>query len=164
MQSVINKLDAKYLKPKVVAVRSGDTVKVHQKVKEGSKERVQIFEGLVIRTKRRDSLHFTITVRRIASGIGVEKIFAMHSPSVVKVEVVKRSKVRRNHLSYMRSRTGKSARLAGVDYDYNAVNDTEVAVSTKEETAPKGAKVVPDVQNDANQATENVKSAEKSDK
>ncbi|MCE7936602.1 50S ribosomal protein L19 [Candidatus Saccharibacteria bacterium CPR2] len=126
MQSVIQKLDLKYLKPKVADVRSGDTVKVHQKVKEGSKERVQVFEGLVIRTQRRGSLHFTITVRRIASGIGVEKTFVMHSPSVVKVEVVKRSKVRRNYLSYMRARTGKSARLAGVDYDYDAVNDVSV--------------------------------------
>src|SRR5580765_3902926 len=107
MQSVIQKVEAQYLKRQVVDVRSGDTVKVHQKIREGSKERVQIFQGLVIRTDRRASHLSRITVRRIASGVGVEKSFLMHSPLVLKVEVTKRSKVRRNYLTYMRARTGK---------------------------------------------------------
>src|SRR6185295_5181563 len=106
----------------VVDVKSGDTVKVHQKIREGNKERVQIFQGLVIRTDRKASHTSRITVRRIASGVGVEKSFLLHSPLVLTIEVTKRSKVRRNYLSYMRKLTGKSARLSGLDFDRNAVN------------------------------------------
>lgn len=109
-------------KSKVVDVRSGDTVRVHQKIKEGSKERIQVFEGVVIRTDRKDSLTSSFTVRRIASGVGVEKTFLMHSPLVLKVEVTKRSKVRRKFLSYLRQRSGKSARLTAKDFDRNKVN------------------------------------------
>lgn len=123
MQSVIDKVNSKYKKKAVVDVRSGDTVKVHQKIREGSKERIQIFQGLVIRTDQKNSHTSRITVRRIASGVGVEKSFMLHSPLVVKVEVTKRSKVRRNYLSYMRQRTGKSARMTGVDFDSSKVND-----------------------------------------
>lgn len=122
MQSVIQKIEAKYKKTQVVDVRSGDTVKVHQKIREGNKERIQIFQGLVIRTDRKGSHTSRITVRRIASGIGVEKSFLLHSPLVVKIEVTKRSKVRRNYLTYMRARTGKSARLTGQDFDRESVN------------------------------------------
>jgi large subunit ribosomal protein L19 len=122
MQSVIQKIEATFKKHEVVDVKSGDTVKVHQKIKEGSKERIQIFQGLVIRTDRKGSHTSRITVRRIASGIGVEKSFLLHSPLVVKVEVTKRSKVRRNYLTYMRSRTGKAARLTGVEFDRDGVN------------------------------------------
>lgn len=123
MHALIEKVENQYKKRQVVDVRSGDTVKVHQRIKEGNKERIQIFEGLVIRTDRKDSLTSTITVRRIASGVGVEKSFLLHSPLVEKIEVVKRSKVRRNYLSYMRERSGKSARLAAVDFDKKSVND-----------------------------------------
>jgi large subunit ribosomal protein L19 len=122
MQSVIQKIEAKYKKSQVVDIHSGDTVKVHQKIREGNKERVQIFHGLVIRVDRKDSLMHRITVRRIASGVGVEKSFLLHSPLVLKVEVTKRSKVRRNYLTYMRERTGKSARLSSVEFDREAVN------------------------------------------
>ncbi len=122
MQSVIQKIEAKFKKAAVVDVKSGDTVKVHQKIKEGTKERVQVFQGLVIRTDRKGSHTSRITVRRIASGIGVEKSFLLHSPLILKVEVTKRSKVRRNYLTYMRERTGKSARLTGVAFDAQAVN------------------------------------------
>lgn len=133
MNSIIKEIENSFTKRQVVDVRSGDTVKVHQKVKEGSKERIQIFEGLVIRTDRKDSLTSTITVRRIASGVGVEKSFLLHSPTVTKVEVVKRSKVRRNYLSYMRKRSGKSARLAAVDFDKSAVNDIHDVAAEAEE-------------------------------
>ena len=125
MQSVVQEIEEKYKKHQVVDVRSGDTVKVHQKIKEGNKERIQVFEGLVIRTDRKNSHTSRITVRRIASGIGVEKSYLLHSPLVVKVEVVKRSKVRRNYLSYMRKLTGKSARLTGVAFDKESVNKVE---------------------------------------
>lgn len=122
MQSVIQKIEEKFKKHDVVNVKSGDTVRVHQKIKEGNKERVQVFQGLVIRTDRKGSHTSRITVRRISSGIGVEKSFLVHSPLVVKIEVTKRSKVRRNYLTYMRSRTGKAARLSSVDFDKHAVN------------------------------------------
>lgn len=122
MQSVIQKIEGKYKKSQVVDVRPGDTVKVHQKIREGNKERVQIFQGLVIRVDRKQSLSQRIVVRKVASGVGVEKSFLLHSPLVLKVEVVKRSKVRRNYLTYMRERRGKSARLTGVAFDREAVN------------------------------------------
>ncbi len=122
MPSVIEQINQSYKKSAVVDVRSGDTVRVHQKIREGGKERIQIFQGLVIRTGNKGSHTSRITVRRISSGVGVEKSFLLHSPLVVKVEVTKRSKVRRNYLSYMRQRTGKSARMGGVDFDREAVN------------------------------------------
>jgi len=122
MQSVIDLINKQYLKSAVVDVKSGDTVKVHQKIREGNKERVQIFQGLVIRTDRKASHTSRITVRRIASGVGVEKSFLLHSPAVLKIEVTKRSQVRRNYLTYMRERTGKAARLTGVGFDAKAVN------------------------------------------
>lgn len=123
MHALIKQVESKFLKKQVVDVRSGDTVKVYQRIKEGSKERVQMFEGLVIRTDRKDSLTSTITVRRVSSGVGVEKSFLLHSPLIEKIEVVKRSKVRRKYLTYMRDRSGKSARLAAVDFDKTLVND-----------------------------------------
>lgn len=132
MQSVIQKIEEKFKKHAVVDVRSGDTVKVYQKIKEGSKERVQMFQGLVIRTDRKGSHSSRITVRRIASGVGVEKSFLLHSPLVEKIEVVKRSKVRRNFLAYMRERTGKSARLQSVDFDRDSVNKLPEKPAAKE--------------------------------
>ena len=123
MHALIKQVEAKFVKKQVVDVRSGDTVRVHQRIKEGNKERIQVFEGLVIRTDRKDSMTSTIMVRRIASGVGVEKSFLLHSPLVEKVEITKRSKVRRKYLTYMRSRSGKSARLAAIDFDKQSVND-----------------------------------------
>jgi large subunit ribosomal protein L19 len=120
-------------KKAVVDVRSGDTVKVTQKIKEGDKERFQVFEGVVIRTDRKNSHTARITVRKIASGVGVEKSFLIHSPLVEKIVVVKRAKVRRKNLSYLRERSGKSARLAGKDFDRLAVNDVTVPEEPAEE-------------------------------
>ncbi len=132
MDPIVAKIAAEQKKAKVVDVKSGDNVKVHQKIREGSKERIQIFEGLVIRTRRRTSLTSSFTVRRVASGVGVEKTFLIHSPNVIKVEVTKRSKVRRNYLSYMRTLTGRGARLAGVDFDKEAVNVEDKAAEEAE--------------------------------
>ena len=114
--SILQKIGEEQKKKKVVDVRSGDTVKVTQKIKEGEKFRLQVFEGVVIRTDRKDSHTARITVRKIASGVGVEKSFLIHSPLVEKIEIVKRSKVRRNNLSYLRARSGKSARLSAKDF------------------------------------------------
>lgn len=133
MSNVIQTIQAAQMKKSVVDARSGDTVRVHQKIIEGSKERVQIFEGLVINANRKNSLTSSITVRRIASGVGVEKTFLVHSPSVLKIEITKRSKVRRNYLGYMRRLTGKSARLIGVDFDKQSVNATHDEQAEEEE-------------------------------
>jgi large subunit ribosomal protein L19 len=134
MQSVIQKIEEKFKKSEIVDVMPGDTVKVHQKIREGNKERVQVFQGLVIRADRKNTHTSRILVRRIASGVGVEKSFLLHSPLVVKVEVTKRSKVRRNYLTYMRQRTGKAARLTSVDFDRRAVN-----AANDEKPAPQAA-------------------------
>ena len=136
---IIKDLEQTFKKGAVVDVRSGDTVKVHQKIKEGAKERVQIFQGLVIRCDRKGSHTSRITVRRIASGIGVEKSFLLHSPLILKVEVTKRSKVRRNNLGYMRNLSGKSARLTGVDFDRQTVNDVRDLEAEKIEAEAKAA-------------------------
>ena len=144
MSSLVSAVEAKYRKHDVVDVKSGDTVKVHQKIKEGNKERIQVFEGLVIRTDRKASHTSSITVRRIASGVGVEKTYLLHSPLVEKVVVTKRSKVRRNYLTYMRERTGKSARLSGVDFDRDDVNTVAEAPKpeAKEESTDEVAEEV----------------------
>jgi large subunit ribosomal protein L19 len=134
--SILKKIGDAQKKNAVVDVRSGDTVKVTQKIKEGNKFRSQVFEGVVIRTDRKDSHTARITVRKIASGVGVEKSFLIHSPLVEKIEVVKRAKVRRKNLTYLRERSGKSARLTGKDFDRAAVNELpkeEVAEAPAEE-------------------------------
>lgn len=121
MSNVIKSIEDKFKKA-VVDVRPGDTVRVNQRIQEGVKTRTQMFEGLVIRVDRKNSLSYRILVRKVASGVGVEKSFLMHSPNIEKVEVVKRSKVARNYLTYMRQRSGKSARLASVDFNKESVN------------------------------------------
>ena len=120
--SILKEIGDAQKKKAVVDVRSGDTVRVTQKIKEGNKFRSQVFEGTVIRVDRKESHTARITVRKIASGVGVEKSFLIHSPLVEKIEVTKRSKVRRNNLSYLRERSGKSTRLANKDFDRAAVN------------------------------------------
>ena len=131
--ALIDKVNQEQKKHAVVDVRSGDTVRVHQKIKEGNKERVQVFDGVVIRTDNKNSHTSRITVRKIASGVGVEKSFLLHSPLVEKIEIVRRGKVRRNFLSYLRNRSGKSARLKAMQFDREAVND--VSEPVVEETA-----------------------------
>lgn len=119
---LIKKVNDAQKKEAVLDIKSGDTVRVHQKIKEGNKERIQIFEGVVIRTDRKKSHTSRITVRKVASGVGVEKSFLLHSPLIEKIEIVRRSKVRRNYLSFLRNRSGKSARLKQVAFDREAVN------------------------------------------
>lgn len=109
-------------KSTIVDVRSGDTVRVTQKIKEGEKFRSQTFEGVVIRTDRKDSHTARITVRKVASGIGVEKSFLVHNPLVEKIEIMHRGKVRRNNLSFLRERSGKSARLVNKPIDRATLN------------------------------------------
>lgn len=135
--ALIQKVNDEQKKAAVVDARSGDTVRVHQKIKEGNKERIQVFEGVVIRTDNKKSHTSRITVRKVASGVGVEKSFLIHSPLVEKIEIVRRAKVRRNFLSYLRARSGKSARLAAVQFDREAVNDVRDPHAEAEEARLK---------------------------
>lgn len=121
----ITAIETNQKKTKLPAIKVGDTVRVHQRITEGKKSRVQIFEGLVIRYRKVDSLQAFITVRKIASGVGVEKSWFVHNPTIEKIVVVKRSKVRRAFLSYMRDRSGKSARLAEMGFDKDAANEAD---------------------------------------
>lgn len=138
-QSITNQINDQYKKSRVIDVQSGDTVRVYQKIHENNKERTQVFQGLVIRIDRKNSHTHRITVRRISSGVGVEKSFLLHSPLIVRVEVTKRSKVRRNYLSYMRTLTGKASRLSSIEFDSQSVNkiDDEVKIvdNSKDDTA-----------------------------
>lgn len=113
----------KFKKHAVIDVRPGDVVKVSQRIKEGNKERVQVFEGLVIRVKNKGGIANSILVRKLASGVWVEKGFMLNAPSVEKVEVLRRQKVRRNYLTYMRERAGKNTRLKpATKFDAQVVN------------------------------------------
>lgn len=109
----MNTLDSiakEYLKSDIPAFHVGDQVKVHIKIKEGSRERIQIFEGFVLK-RQGGGVGETFTVRKIASGVGVEKTFPLHSPKVEKIELVRKGRVRRAKLNYMRGRTGKAAKI-----------------------------------------------------
>jgi large subunit ribosomal protein L19 len=144
---IIQKINDAQKKPAILDIRSGDTVRVHQKIKEGEKFRIQVFEGVVIRTDRKDSHTARIAVRKIASGVGVEKSFLLHSPLVEKIEITRRGKVRRNYLSYLRERSGKSARLTGKDFDRAAVNtldepEAPIAADTEAEPTTEAEAVV----------------------
>ncbi|NIM47114.1 MAG: 50S ribosomal protein L19, partial [Candidatus Aenigmarchaeota archaeon] len=130
-------LEEKYTKKKVPQIKPGDTVRVHQKIKEGGKERIQVFEGVVLKFKGGAGLGGTITTRRIASGIGVERTFPIHSPNIKKLEVVKRSKVRRANLSYLRKLRGKAAKLSEKEFDRLLVNVSEEEESEKETGSAK---------------------------
>ena len=107
---LIKELNKERLEAEVTPVKVGDTVRVHVKVKEGSRERIQVFEGTVI-AKKHGGITETITVRRISYGVGVEKVFPVHSPSIDKIEVVRNGAVRRAKLYYLRDRVGKGAKV-----------------------------------------------------
>lgn len=109
-QQLINAVTKNYMKNDVPEFRAGDTVRVHVRIKEGEKERIQIFEGLVI-YRHGGGISATFTVRKISFGVGVEKIFPVHSPMIAKIEVVRLGKVRRAKLSYIRSLSAKAARI-----------------------------------------------------
>ncbi len=110
---IIKEIEAAELKAEVPEFAIGDTVKVHNRIKEGNKERVQIFEGTVIK-RQGGSNRETFTVRKSSNGVGVEKTWPLHSPNVVKVEVVRKGKVRRSKLYYLRDRVGKAAKVKEV--------------------------------------------------
>ncbi len=112
--------------------RSGDVVKVHQKIKEGDKERIQIFEGLVIARKHGKGMSASFTVRKVASGVGVEKIYPLHSPFIDKIEVVKSSKIRRAKLYFLREAKGKRSKLKGIHKEMKATTLADSAPVAEE--------------------------------
>lgn len=115
MSKLLDKFNKEQLKD-LPDVKPGDTIKVHQKIKEGDKERIQIFEGVVIARKHGKGISATITVRKVIDSIGVEKIFPIHSPLIAKIEVVKHGKARRAKLYYLRTAKGKKAKLKRKDF------------------------------------------------
>ena len=110
MNEIIEQIEKEQLKAEVPQFRVGDTVRVHAKIKEGEKERIQVFEGVVLK-RQGGSNRATFTVRKNSNGVGVEKTWPLHSPSVEKVEVVRAGKVRRAKLNYLRGRVGKRAKV-----------------------------------------------------
>ena len=110
MNDIIRNIEAAQLKAEVPELRTGDTVRVHALIKEGNRERIQIFEGTVLK-RQGGSTRETFTVRKSSNGVGVEKTWPLHSPHVVKVEVIRYGKVRRAKLNYLRDRVGKAAKV-----------------------------------------------------
>ena len=110
MNDIIKKIEQEQMKAEAPEFRVGDTVRVYNKIKEGTRERTQVFEGIVLK-KQGGSNRATFTVRKISNGVGVEKTFPLNSPKIEKVEVIRRGDVRRAKLNYMRERTGKAARI-----------------------------------------------------
>ncbi|UCD95532.1 MAG: 50S ribosomal protein L19, partial [Candidatus Zixiibacteriota bacterium] len=140
----IAQIEKSYMKDRVPDFKAGDTVKVHVKIREGDKERLQVFQGTVI-SRRGSGTGETFTVRKISSGIGVERVFALHSPNVSKIQRTRQGKVRRSKLYYLRSLTGKSARITEKLEDKNmtnqaALNDVEVEPEVEEKKAPAKSK------------------------
>lgn len=125
------------LKDNLPDVRPGDTVRIHQKIKEGSKERIQIFEGLIIAKKHGKGVSGNITVRKVLQGVGVERIFPIHSPLIEKIEIVKKGRVRRAKLYYLRTAKGKRARLKKEE-------SAETIIEPVEEQTPQ--EVIPETQ------------------
>ena len=111
---LIKSITQEYEKSDIPQFSVGDTVRVHVKIKEGNRERIQIFEGFVLK-RQNGGISETFTVRKISSGVGVEKTFPLHSPRIDKIELVRKGDVRRAKLNYMRERTGKAARIKSVE-------------------------------------------------
>ncbi len=110
MNTVIDEIEKQYLRTDLPKLRIGDTVRVHTKIKEGDKERIQVFEGIIIGWKK-GGLRATITVRKVSHGVGVERIFPIHAPTVDRIEVKSHGQVRRAKLYYLRDLAGKAARV-----------------------------------------------------
>ena len=111
--NIVNEVTARQIKTDVPAFSSGDTVKVYVRIIENKKERIQVFQGVVMQ-RRGSGVSETFTVRKISAGIGVERTFPVNSPAIAKIEVVKRGKVRRSRINYLRDRSGKAARIKEV--------------------------------------------------
>lgn len=137
---IIKSVEHEYLKNKIPALHIGDTVKVHQRIKEGNRERIQVFEGIIIK-KQGGGVNATFTVRRLAYGVGVEKTFLIHSPLVEKVEVTRVGKARRAKLYYLRDRVGKAAKTKENIGARIETKEIVVKEDLAQEEAPVAAKV-----------------------
>lgn len=140
MQDKIKKFEEGQMKRKMPKIRPGDTVKVYQKIKEGDKERIQFFQGTVIKIHGGYGMNGTFTVRKTASGVGVEKIFPFHLPSITKLEVLKRGKVRRAKLYYLRERQEKQAKLRDKEMNVEDLEKMGFDEVKEKEAAEKKAK------------------------
>ncbi len=140
------KITDQFLNKEIPNIKVGDTVKVHQKITEGDKQRIQIFEGLVLANKHGKGIKGTISVRRMIGGVGVEKTFPLHSPLVEKIEIISRGKVRRSKLYYLRSLSGKKAKIKREEYipSEESVEKPEETPKEeiKEEVQPKNTEVL----------------------
>jgi large subunit ribosomal protein L19 len=132
--SAIEYVESKNLRKEVIDFRTGDSVRVHWKVKEGEKERVQAFEGIVIR-KKRGYNRSTFTVRKVSFGVGVERIFPLHSPRYEKIEILSRGSVNRNRLFYLRNLKGKASRVDTQDDNAQGANTTAGKKATQPTTS-----------------------------
>jgi len=132
--NIVEELENEQLKESVPELRPGDTVRVHAKVVEGTRERVQVFEGLVIRVTG-GGLRRNVTVRRVAHGVGVERTFLVHSPRIDKIEVMRHGQVRQARLYYLRGRTGRAARIKERRGDVTAGR----AAAARAKGAPRGS-------------------------
>ncbi|MBR4261152.1 MAG: 50S ribosomal protein L19 [Clostridia bacterium] len=135
-------MEHEQMKNKIPALKVGDTVKVHQRIKEGNRERIQVFEGIIIK-KQGGGVNATFTVRRVAYGVGVEKTFLVHSPMVEKVELVRVGKARRAKLFYLRDRLGKSAKTK--EAIGARIENKEITIKEDIEEAPASEEVVEEV-------------------
>ena len=153
---IIKSIEHEQMKNKIPELRVGNTVKVHVRVKEGNRERIQVFEGTIIKVQG-GGVNQTFTVRRIASGVGVEKTFLVHSPAVEKVEVTRVGKARRAKLFYLRDRVGKSAKTkekVGARIQTNEIVLKEEAVEAAPEEAPAVETEAPVVEETVDTVTE----------
>ena len=125
------------LKKDIPDIRPGDTVCVYQKIKEGDKERIQPFEGVVLAKKHGKGISATITVRKVVSGIGIEKTFPIHSPLIEKIEILKRSKVRRAKLYYLRKAKGRKAKLKRIEFKKAITTEEPISEQKEEEEIEK---------------------------
>jgi len=111
MDTALGMISSSSLKKDLPQFKVGQTVRIHQRIKEGNKERLQVFEGIIIKVNSGSGVNATISVRKIVDGVGVERIYPIHSPNIAKIEITKKAKIRRSKLYFMRERTGKAARL-----------------------------------------------------
>lgn len=132
MSMLVEKFNQTQLKKDLSDIRSGDTVRIHQKIKEADKERIQTFEGVVIARKHGKGISATITVRRIIEGVGVERIFPIHSPNIAKIEILKHGKTRRAKLYYLRTAKGKKAKLKSKEFAKALIADEPKEASQNE--------------------------------
>ena len=139
---IIKSIEHEQMKNKIPALKVGDTVKVHQRIKEGNRERIQVFEGIIIK-KQGGGVNATFTVRRVAYGVGVEKTFLVHSPMVEKVELVRVGKARRAKLFYLRDRLGKSAKTK--EAIGARIENKEITIKEEIVEAPVSEEVVEEV-------------------